>query len=179
MYMLEHLISSHPSVQKYSDEIRRISMLRHKTAKNKPWAKSNKYLKTKVVEHLATDIKQSDIFMNTFMSRDKTQEANFNLQIKADQSAYDVIFDSFILGDFLTFGKSVAHTRELLYMLNGIVLLPAITLCHKLTQAPNVENFGAIYNNDSGVMVAMVFASLGFLLRPLIHSEVHMTFYRK
>ena len=28
-------------------------------------------------------------------------------------------------------------------------------------------------------MVAMVFASLGFLFRPIIVSEVHMTYYRK
>lgn len=79
MYMLEHLISNHPSVQKYSDEVRRISMLRHKHTPDKPWGRSNQYLKTKLVEHLATDIKDADIFLNTFMSRDKTQEANFNL----------------------------------------------------------------------------------------------------
>lgn len=84
MYMLEHLISNHPAVQKYSDEVRRVSMLRHKNAASKPWGRSNQYLKTKLVEHLATDIKDADIFLNTFMSRDKTQEANFNLQIKAD-----------------------------------------------------------------------------------------------
>ena len=87
MYMLEHLISSHPSVQKYSDEVRRISLLRHKMSASKPWSRSNQYLKTKLVEHLTTDIKEADIFLNTFQSRDKTQEANFNLQIKADQCA--------------------------------------------------------------------------------------------
>lgn len=79
--------------------------------KNKPWSKSFRYLKTKLVEHLANDVKDLDIFSHTFKSRDKSLEPNFNLQTKADLGAQDVIFDSFILGDFLTFGKTQTETR--------------------------------------------------------------------
>lgn len=32
---------------------------------------------------------------------------------------------------------------------------------------------------DVGVIVAIIFAGLGFLLRPLIVSNIHMAFYRK
>ena len=48
-----------------------------------------------------------DIFEFTFKNRDGNLEPNFNLQTKADLAAQDVIFDSFILSDFLTFAKSV------------------------------------------------------------------------
>jgi len=179
MYMQEQLISNHPTVQKYTDDVRRISILRHKNSLNKPWGKSNQYVKTKLVEHLANDAKDTDIFLNIFQQRDKSQEASFNLQSKADMGAQDVIFDSFVLSDFLTFGKTTAETRELLYMLDGIVLLPALIFFHKFGQAPDVDSLEGIYNKDTGVIVATIFAGLGFILRPIIVGEVHTTYYRK
>lgn len=106
MYMQEQLISSHPSVQKYSDDLRRLTLLRHKHNVTRPWSKSFQYLKTKIVEHLANDAKDVDIVQHTFQQRDRSQEPSFNLQTKADLCAQDVIFDSFILGDFLTIGKN-------------------------------------------------------------------------
>ena len=74
-------------MQKYTDDIRRLSLLRHKDYIDKPWGKSFQYLKTKIVEHIANDSKDLDIFSHTFRSRDKSQEPNFNLQMKADQCA--------------------------------------------------------------------------------------------
>ena len=50
MYMQEHLVSNHPYVQKYTDEVRRVGLLKHKHMINKPWSKSNRYLKSKLVE---------------------------------------------------------------------------------------------------------------------------------
>jgi len=93
------------------------------------------------VEHLANDAKDSDIFTNIFQQRDKSQDANFILQTKADLCAQDVIFDSFILADFFIFGKNTAETRELLYMLDGIVLLPALAFFHQFGKDPEVSSF--------------------------------------
>lgn len=42
-----------------------------------------------------------------------------------------------------------------------------------------MASFGDIYNSDIGVIAAMIFVSIGFLVRPLVVSEVHMTYYRK
>ena len=154
-------------------------MLRHKNVKNKPWSKSFRYLKNKVVEHLANDAKDLDIFSHTFRSRDKSLEPNFNLQTKADQCAQDVIFDSFVLGDFMTIGKTQSETRQLNYLLDGIALFPALIIFNTVGLGAEIDSFGALFNNDTGVTVAMVFASIGFLLRPMIVSEVHMNYYRK
>lgn len=79
MYMQEQLISNHPAVQKYTDDVRRTNNMMHKRDVTKPWSRSNRYLKTKVVEHLANDTKDLDIFTHTFQNRDLSQETNFNL----------------------------------------------------------------------------------------------------
>ena len=78
------MVSNHPYVQKYTDEVRRVGLLKHKHMINKPWSKSNRYLKSKLVEHLANDARDLDIFQNTFRSRDRSLEPGFNLQVKAD-----------------------------------------------------------------------------------------------
>ena len=41
------------------------------------------------------------------------------------------------------------------------------------------DSFGGFYNNESGVIIAVIFASIGFFLRPMAVSELHMTYYRK
>lgn len=64
-------------------------------------------------------------------------------------------------------------------MLDGICLLPALTFYHKFTEGADVASFSDIYNSDSGVIFAMVFASIGFLVRPLVVAEIHLTYYRK
>ena len=61
-----------------------MGLLRHKDSLNKPWSKSNRYLKTKLVEHLANDSRDVDIFSHTFRNRDRSLEPSFNLQVKAD-----------------------------------------------------------------------------------------------
>ena len=66
-----------------------------------------------------------------------------------------------------------------MYLLDGMALLPAIVFYNVVGLQAEVESFGSIYNNDTGVVVAMVFASLGFILRPVIMGEVHMNYYRK
>lgn len=90
-----------------------------------------------------------------------------------------MIFNSFILGDFLTFGKTQSETVQMLYLFDGVILLPALCLWNKFSMGAQIDSFNAIYNESSGIAVAVVFASLGFILRPLIHSELHMTYYRK
>ena len=87
MYMHEQLIANHAGIQKYADDVRRMAHIRHKKAPNKPWSRSNRYLKSKVVENLAKDSKDLDILSYTFQNRDKSQEASFNMQYKADLCA--------------------------------------------------------------------------------------------
>ena len=62
-------------------------------------------MKEKLTEMLNTDNQDADIFLNIFRNRDPDEETNFNTQMKANLSAQDVIFDSFILSDFLTFSR--------------------------------------------------------------------------
>ncbi len=107
-------------------------------------------------------------------------DPNFNLQSKANLAAQDVIFDSFILSDFLTFGKSVSETRQLLYVLDGIAILPALLFMNKFALNGETDMFKALFDKgDSGIAVAMCFATFFYLLRPMVVCEIHMTYYRK
>jgi len=180
MYMQEQLISNQPQVQQYTDDVRRVNNLRHKSEATKPWSRSNRYLKTKLVEHLANDTKDIDIFSHTFLNREISQEASFQLQAKADACAQDVIFDSFLLSDFLTFGKTSSQSRQLLYLLDGIVLLPALVFTNKFGLNADFDVLKAVFDLEfTGVLAAILIASTGFLLRPVVISEIHMTYYRK
>lgn len=129
---------------------------------------------------MTNDALDLDIFEHTFRNRDANMEPNFNFQFKADLAAQDVIFDSFILSDFITFGKNSSETKQLLYVLDGIVLLPSLLIFNKFALNAEPDQFTDIFNkNDAGVAVAMTFASIFFFLRPIVISELHMTYYRK
>ena len=101
------------------------------------------------------------------------------MQYKADLCAQDVIFDSFILSDFVTFGKTVQETRLLLYLLDGIALLPALLLYNKLALNADHDLFEKVFDEaNEQVFLAMVIASIGFVLRPLVVGELHINYYR-
>lgn len=101
------------------------------------------------------------------------------MQFKADLAAQDVIFDSFILSDFLTFGKTSSETRQFLYLLDGLILMPAVIFYNKFTYNSDPELYKFVFEGiQTSVAVALGVASLGFLIRPLVVSELHMTYYR-
>lgn len=94
-------------------------------------------------------------------------------------AAQDVIFDSFILSDFLTFGKSSSETRQLLYLLDGLVLMPAMLIFNKFAFNADPDLFQLVIDQSTtSVATAIGVASLGFLIRPIVVSQLHMNYYR-
>ena len=90
-----------------------------------------------------------------------------------------MIFDSFILSDFVTFGKSVKETRLLLSLLDGVALLPALLFYNKMALNADQDLFSEVFDNaGEQVFYAMVVASIGFVLRPFVVGELHMSYYR-
>ena len=94
-------------------------------------------------------------------------------------AAQDVIFDSFILSDFLTFGKSSSETRQLLYLLDGLVLMPAMLIFNKFAFNADPDLFQLVIDQSTtSVATAIGVASFGFIIRPIVVSQLHMNYYR-
>ena len=79
----------------------------------------------------------------------------------------------------MTFSTSQAETKTLLYILDGIALLPCLALTCQFSSSLTIEGLSWIYNDDGSAIAACIIATIGFLIRPLIVSELHMTYYRK
>jgi len=91
--------------------------------------------------------------------------------------AADVIFDSFILADFTTIGKTASETRQLLFMLDGFVLMPALLVFNKFALNADADMFSHVMeSSSSSVVYVMVIATIVFILRPFVAAELHMTF---
>ena len=97
-----------------------------------------------------------------------------------------MVFDSFILSDFLTFSKSAQDTRVLLAILEGLFVFPAIMLCARLNGQISISfdaNYEGgiveLYAKNWTVIVMMLITAFVIPCRPLVIAELHLTYYRR
>ena len=97
-----------------------------------------------------------------------------------------MVFDSFILSDFMTFSRSSNDTRALLTILDGMFLFPATILCARLNgqisisfEANYQDVFEQLLAGNWAVLVLLFIVTLFYLCRPLVISHLHLTYYRR
>ena len=61
-YMLEDYIYKNPHLEQTQNNVRRVQLVKNKYKVDKPWSRSNLYLKEKLTEALNIDNKDADIF---------------------------------------------------------------------------------------------------------------------
>lgn len=54
-YMLEDYIYKNPHLEQIQNNVRRVKLIKHKDEVDKPWTRSNLYMKEKLTEMLNTD----------------------------------------------------------------------------------------------------------------------------